>query len=1275
VALNFDAQINVDVSKFLASVGQAEAAVTRLQTKLANINAISPRITVGSGASSDMADRRSRSNEAIRAMAQEEAMARAMGQTERNNAKVEFQAEQMRKKAMDARLKDHETLSSAIDRQISQEQRQRTSASNSIKQQMQDREQMNKIHAQANAMNQKFDTARENAANATIRNSARERYALYDVAAAYAALSYAGLQAFQQLTGAAISYERSFANVIRTTEFTGGAVGAAARVMRYELMQIASEIPLAFGKITDIATIGNQLGIAQGELSSFTQTVAKFSATTGMTADATAMGLGRTIELLSDEKTKVSYEALGSAIAYAGVKAVATEEQILSVTKEISTTAKLAKFAAPDVVGLATALSSVGVAPEAARGSIIRTFAAINKAISENGPQLEAYAKISGMTAGSFAQAWKEDGQVAFDAFLNGLQSLSNGGANLDTVLRNIGFRNVRDIQTVQKLGDNYNVYAEAIQNSNKAYEEGTYLNKSYSVIQETVASKLELMSNNWNNFMATLGEETFGDSLKSFIDYINSALKQLTELARSPIGEFLGKIIGTISILAIVLGTVNGVIALSKAAMLAFSLAASALVPAIGAARGSLAIFDAQMAKLALTAKLSEGALARARVGFVALNNVLKAGLITAGLAAVFELVNAIGNAMKSATTRAEELTGGFGGLQEAVTADTKSLKDTADQLGISTQHYIAMSDAVTLQTSSVKSNDQATRDAAAAHDAMLYITGQEPAALDAASGQIDKQTLILGKNTTAWLKNAIATSSAGLFRNKTAVSALQQTNFSLDEAILAKEAGKLDVYFNKIENKAKGINFFDFVAQQEIGNLESIIGGTVDQIKLLGLATDGVSGSIDRSGDSTDEFGDSLEKTAKIIRTVTDYAGDLSNVFTRIKNINFGSSVAYDDITSGWSAISDSAEDAQKNIDKANASIKELTADKSVLQYQLSVAERYGDEKRAAVIRAKLAKLDNQMADETKNLSDAQEASNKTLTGNSKAAIANRAALTGMVDKYQAYIVSLVESGLKGKDLADAIAEANTEFADQAKKAGFAESELVGYTKTVTQFGIAASKIPSGVTVTFKSDTDAATQAIKEYMAKANAANKTVTTNFNANVNGAEKVAILARILALQTQIEIGSEQLKKDNLNAEGRRNLGAGMSSAGREIAQLQASLRNMAAGGYVSGPGSSTSDSIPARLSNGEFVMNAAAVRTYGVDFMNSLNNQQTVRPSFAGSSATTQSAGSSIVYLSPDDRALLRAAIDRPVNLFADSTKIASSANTGNVLLAQRGLN
>jgi hypothetical protein len=116
------------------------------------------------------------------------------------------------------------------------------------------------------------------------------------------------------------------------------------------------------------------------------------------------------------------------------------------------------------------------------------------------------------------------------------------------------------------------------------------------------------------------------------------------------------------------------------------------------------------------------------------------------------------------------------------------------------------------------------------------------------------------------------------------------------------------------------------------------------------------------------------------------------------------------------------------------------------------------------------------------------------------------------------------------------------------------------------------------------------------------------------------------------------------------------------------------VKKYADGGFVSGRGGAKTDSISALLSNGEFVMSAASVKNYGVDFMNSLNNMKLNRVSVSAGQSVA-AGGEQMVYLSPEDRQLLRAAIERPVNLYADSTQIATTANNGNVLLAQRGLN
>ena len=57
-------------------------------------------------------------------------------------------------------------------------------------------------------------------------------------------------------------------------------------------------------------------------------------------------------------------------------------------------------------------------------------------------------------------------------------------------------------------------------------------------------------------------------------------------------------------------------------------------------------------------------------------------------------------------------------------------------------------------------------------------------------------------------------------------------------------------------------------------------------------------------------------------------------------------------------------------------------------------------------------------------------------------------------------------------------------------------------------------------------------------------------------------------------------------------------------------QRDKSPKYSAAGGAISGPGTSTSDSIPAWLSDGEFVLRAAAVDRYGIPFLTALNEMK-----------------------------------------------------------------
>ena len=92
-------------------------------------------------------------------------------------------------------------------------------------------------------------------------------------------------------------------------------------------------------------------------------------------------------------------------------------------------------------------------------------------------------------------------------------------------------------------------------------------------------------------------------------------------------------------------------------------------------------------------------------------------------------------------------------------------------------------------------------------------------------------------------------------------------------------------------------------------------------------------------------------------------------------------------------------------------------------------------------------------------------------------------------------------------------------------------------------------------------------------------------------------------------------------------------GAGTSSGGQQppgstpVGPIQVQAGGRARGGYVEGPGTSISDSIPAMLSNGEFVVNARSTEMFGglLNLINSAGNQP--RMQFAlGGQVTPQNA-------------------------------------------------
>ena len=114
------------------------------------------------------------------------------------------------------------------------------------------------------------------------------------------------------------------------------------------------------------------------------------------------------------------------------------------------------------------------------------------------------------------------------------------------------------------------------------------------------------------------------------------------------------------------------------------------------------------------------------------------------------------------------------------------------------------------------------------------------------------------------------------------------------------------------------------------------------------------------------------------------------------------------------------------------------------------------------------------------------------------------------------------------------------------------------------------------------------------------------------------AKRAADAAAALAAQ---KLAAESAKAEEIKAADQKEKAKSNAEYPSSIANAIATfgrIYGFASGGKINGPGTSTSDSIPALLSNGEYVINAGSVSKYGVDLFESLNAQKLADGGYLG---------------------------------------------------------
>lgn len=320
----------------------------------------------------------------------------------------------------------------------------------------------------------------------------------------------------------AIEYEDAFVGVAKTVDGTDEQL----EQIRKDIIKLSENIPLATTEIFNLAEEAGQLGISAENLTTFTETMSKLASATNLTAEEAGSKLATFVNIMNSSAD--NYERIGSVIVQLGNHSKASEKDIVNMAERMVGAASTLKMSEPAVLGLATALSSVGLEAEMGGTAISRIMNDFNRAASgveTKYGSLSLYAKICGMSTKQFAKTVKNDAGTAIKEFIAGLGNTNRTGSSTIKLMEKLGINEVRLTDTMLRLSNASGLVGTYLNMANQEWKDNNALNEEASRKFADTQSQVEIFKNKVNNLVNAFGENLL-PSINDILDGLSDLVK-----------------------------------------------------------------------------------------------------------------------------------------------------------------------------------------------------------------------------------------------------------------------------------------------------------------------------------------------------------------------------------------------------------------------------------------------------------------------------------------------------------------------------------------------------------------------------------------------------------------------------------------------------------------------------------------------------------------------------------------------------------------------------
>ncbi|MBK7274845.1 MAG: phage tail tape measure protein [Actinomycetales bacterium] len=355
---------------------------------------------------------------------------------------------------------------------------------------------LNKLeHAERAMANLQIQAAREDAVRTQTRLAAMEK-----VGRGATAMGVATAAGYALAAKAAMDWESAWTGVTKTVD---GSASDMAK-LQSELRGLANTLPTTHEQIAAVAEAAGQLGVKRADVAAFTRTMIDLGETTNLTSDEAATGLAKLGNIMGVLPSQAS--RAGSALVALGNDGASTEQDILAMALRIGAAGRTIGLTEAQVMGFASALSSVGIEAEAGGSAISRVFVDVAQAVDKGGVQVERFARVAGMSVDSFSEKFRTDAAGAVTAFVEGLGRVEASGGSAFQTLEDLGLSEIRVRDTLLRAANASDLLRTSVDLGTKAWTDNLALTQEASKRYETAESKIKMARNQLNNAAIDVG-------------------------------------------------------------------------------------------------------------------------------------------------------------------------------------------------------------------------------------------------------------------------------------------------------------------------------------------------------------------------------------------------------------------------------------------------------------------------------------------------------------------------------------------------------------------------------------------------------------------------------------------------------------------------------------------------------------------------------------------------------------------------------------------------